>query len=84
MVRSIYLSGGITLLPNFPERLEAELNRLTPSHLVPKVCLNMLNIQQMFVIMPFITGSRTSLSVPFIIHRCMRFEQLAGLRSVED
>lgn len=39
MVRSIYLSGGITLLPNFPERLEAELNRLTPSHLVPKVCL---------------------------------------------
>lgn len=37
MVRSIFLSGGVTLLPNFPERLESELNRLTPSHLVPKV-----------------------------------------------
>lgn len=37
MVRSIFLSGGVTLLPNFPERLEAEVDRLTPSHLIPKV-----------------------------------------------
>lgn len=41
MVRSIYLSGGITLLPNFPERLESELDRLTPSHLVPKVPISL-------------------------------------------
>ena len=39
MVRSIYLSGGVTLLPNFPERLEAEIDRITPSHLIPKVSL---------------------------------------------
>jgi len=37
MVSSIFLSGGVTLLPNFPKRLEAEVDRLTPSHLVPKV-----------------------------------------------
>lgn len=37
MVRSIFLSGGVTLLPNFPERLEAEIDRITPSHLIPKV-----------------------------------------------
>jgi len=37
MVSSIFLSGGITLLPNFPERLQAEVDRLTPPHLVPKV-----------------------------------------------
>lgn len=37
MVRSIFLSGGVTMLPNFAERLEAEVDRLTPSHLVPKV-----------------------------------------------
>ena len=40
MVSSIFLSGGVTLLPNFPKRLEAEVDRLTPSHLVPKVIKN--------------------------------------------
>ncbi|XP_076304014.1 uncharacterized protein LOC143222053 isoform X3 [Tachypleus tridentatus] len=37
MVRSIYLSGGVTLLPGFAERLEREVNNLTPSAIVPKV-----------------------------------------------
>ena len=41
MVSSIFLSGGITLLPNFPERLQAEVDRLTPPHLVPKVTWNL-------------------------------------------
>ena len=35
--RNIYLSGGVTLLPNFMERLEAELNKLTPSNVVVQV-----------------------------------------------
>ncbi|XP_022244923.1 uncharacterized protein LOC106462082 isoform X2 [Limulus polyphemus] len=37
MVRSIYLSGGVTLLPGFAERLETEIDRLTPPAIVPKV-----------------------------------------------
>lgn len=37
MAQSIYLGGGVTLLPGFPERLEAEVNQLTPAHLIPKV-----------------------------------------------
>lgn len=44
MVRSIYLSGGVTMLSNFPERLESELDRLTPSHLVPKVILKRFHL----------------------------------------
>lgn len=28
--RSIYLSGGVSLLPGFQERLEAELKKLVP------------------------------------------------------
>jgi len=32
------------MLPNFAERLEAEVDRLTPSHLVPKVILSKLKI----------------------------------------
>uniref|UniRef100_T1ILG7 PH domain-containing protein n=1 Tax=Strigamia maritima TaxID=126957 RepID=T1ILG7_STRMM len=37
MTRSIYLSGGLTLLPGFLSRLESEVNNLTPPSLVPKV-----------------------------------------------
>ena len=37
MVRSIYLGGGITMLRGFPERLEAEIAKLVPTHLTPKV-----------------------------------------------
>ncbi|KAG0421684.1 hypothetical protein HPB47_002433 [Ixodes persulcatus] len=37
MARSIYLSGGLTLLPGFAERLQAELDILTPDTVTPKV-----------------------------------------------
>lgn len=37
MTRSIYVSGGVTLLPGFVERLEMELDRLTPAKVTPKV-----------------------------------------------
>uniref|UniRef100_A0A1S4M122 Actin, putative n=1 Tax=Ixodes scapularis TaxID=6945 RepID=A0A1S4M122_IXOSC len=37
MARSIYLSGGLTLLPGFAERLQAELDTLTPDTVTPKV-----------------------------------------------
>ncbi|CAN7941758.1 unnamed protein product, partial [Ixodes hexagonus] len=37
MARSIYLSGGLTLLPGFAERLQAELDLLTPDTVTPKV-----------------------------------------------
>ncbi|XP_043226846.1 uncharacterized protein LOC122383995 isoform X4 [Amphibalanus amphitrite] len=37
MVRSIYLAGGVTLLPGFAERLQAEMDKLTPPSVTPKV-----------------------------------------------
>lgn len=37
MWRNIYLSGGVTLLPNFKERLEAELSKLTPPNVAVQV-----------------------------------------------
>ncbi|XP_065576310.1 actin, alpha skeletal muscle-like [Artemia franciscana] len=37
MSRSIFLAGGVTMLPGFAERLEEEVNRLTPSGITPKV-----------------------------------------------
>ncbi|XP_054721979.1 uncharacterized protein LOC129231640 [Uloborus diversus] len=37
MSRSIFVSGGLTLLPGFVERLEAEVDKLTPDTIVPKV-----------------------------------------------
>lgn len=37
MCRSIYLSGGLTLLPGFAERLESEIDKLTPYTITPKV-----------------------------------------------
>lgn len=37
MSRSIYLSGGVTVLPGFPERLQIELDHLTPPAIFPKV-----------------------------------------------
>lgn len=37
MSRSIYLSGGVTMLPGFTERLQVEMDRLTPPAVVPKV-----------------------------------------------
>ena len=42
MARSIYLSGGVTMLPGFPERLESEIDNITPSHLIPKVIIRIL------------------------------------------
>ena len=40
MWQSIYLSGGTTLLEGFPERLEAELNKITPSTVTVQVMLS--------------------------------------------
>ncbi|CAL1276370.1 unnamed protein product [Larinioides sclopetarius] len=37
MTRSIYVSGGLTLLPGFVERLENEVDKLTPNTVTPKV-----------------------------------------------
>lgn len=37
MSRSIYVSGGLTLLPGFAERLENEVDKLTPNTITPKV-----------------------------------------------
>ncbi|GFY56859.1 actin [Trichonephila inaurata madagascariensis] len=37
MTRSIYVSGGLTLLPGFVERLENEVDKLTPNTITPKV-----------------------------------------------
>lgn len=37
MSRSIYVSGGVTLLPGFAERLENEVDKLTPNTITPKV-----------------------------------------------
>ncbi|ESO08191.1 hypothetical protein HELRODRAFT_75228 [Helobdella robusta] len=37
MWRNIYLTGGVTMLPNFKERLQLELNRLTPDNVVVQV-----------------------------------------------
>ncbi|CAB3377644.1 Hypothetical predicted protein [Cloeon dipterum] len=37
MTRSIYLSGGVTMLPGFAERLHAEVDKVTPKSLQPKV-----------------------------------------------
>lgn len=39
MTRSIYVSGGLTLLPGFVERLENEVDKLTPKTITPKVCI---------------------------------------------
>ena len=39
MARSVFLAGGLTMLPGFPERLHAELQRLLPSTVVPKVII---------------------------------------------
>ena len=75
MVRSIYLSGGVTLLPNFPERLEAEIDRITPSHLIPKVSLLFLfHFASIFIYINHINlilqkikkkiGSRFTVSLP--------------------
>jgi len=37
MTRSIFLSGGVTMLPGFAERLYAEVDKVTPKTLQPKV-----------------------------------------------
>ncbi|XP_059468680.1 uncharacterized protein LOC132192643 [Neocloeon triangulifer] len=37
MTRSIFLSGGVTMLPGFAERLHAEVDKVTPKSLQPKV-----------------------------------------------
>ncbi|XP_035221102.1 uncharacterized protein LOC118194027 isoform X2 [Stegodyphus dumicola] len=37
MTRSIFISGGLTLLPGFVERLEKEIDKLTPDTISPKV-----------------------------------------------
>jgi len=37
MWRSVYLSGGVTLLPGFGKRLELELQKLTPSSVAVQV-----------------------------------------------
>ncbi|KAG8195652.1 hypothetical protein JTE90_004987 [Oedothorax gibbosus] len=37
MSRSIYLSGGVTLLPGLVERLQTEVDKLTPKTITPKV-----------------------------------------------
>lgn len=67
MVRSIFLSGGVTLLPNFPERLEAEIDRITPSHLIPKVILGPFHFYVLLYLncKPLIdTGPRFAVSLP--------------------
>ena len=40
MAKSIYLSGGVTMLPGFPERLQAEVTKLTPATVSAKVTRN--------------------------------------------
>ncbi|KAG1658682.1 actin [Nymphon striatum] len=37
MTRSIYLCGGVTLIPGFADRLQKEVDKLTPPSLTPKV-----------------------------------------------
>ncbi|XP_077496015.1 uncharacterized protein LOC144106925 isoform X4 [Amblyomma americanum] len=37
MARSVFLSGGLSLLPGLPQRLQTELDALTPESLQPKV-----------------------------------------------
>lgn len=37
MSKSIYVSGGVSMLPGFPGRLQLEMDRLTPESVVPKV-----------------------------------------------
>lgn len=37
MSQNIFLTGGCTMLPGFAERLEAEVTKLCPPHLKPKV-----------------------------------------------
>ncbi|XP_037087536.1 actin, cytoskeletal 4-like [Pollicipes pollicipes] len=37
LMRSVYLAGGATLLPAWPERLQAELDALSPPSVTPRV-----------------------------------------------
>ncbi|XP_046406076.1 uncharacterized protein LOC124171003 isoform X2 [Ischnura elegans] len=37
MIRSIYLSGGVTMIPGFASRLLLEIDKLTPPSITPKV-----------------------------------------------
>nr|XP_042911412.1 actin [Parasteatoda tepidariorum] len=37
MTKNIYISGGLTLLPGFVERLEREIDKITPKTITPKV-----------------------------------------------
>ncbi|XP_071453407.1 uncharacterized protein [Hetaerina americana] len=37
MIRSIYLSGGVTMVPGFASRLLLEVDKLTPPSITPKV-----------------------------------------------
>jgi actin-related protein len=63
MVRSIYLGGGITMLRGFPERLEAEIAKLVPTHLTPKVSRRVVFIEAQ---MNDFFGSLTRCTLPRI------------------
>lgn len=49
MARSVFLSGGLSLLPGLPQRLQTELDALTPESLQPKVHASPYRIHMAFL-----------------------------------
>ncbi|KAL1421743.1 hypothetical protein MTO96_022883 [Rhipicephalus appendiculatus] len=49
MARSVFLSGGLSLLPGLPQRLQTELDALTPESLQPKVHASPYRVHMAFL-----------------------------------
>lgn len=49
MARSVFLSGGLSLLPGLPQRLQSELDALTPDSLQPKVHASPYRVHMAFL-----------------------------------